>query len=352
MTTTNVVDLQAVRDAQRSVRPSNSGPSLIDETACAPGTQSWQVAERGIDTIRLRWREPGAGYADRLERIEHRRGPRGECFVQLDGARYGAFGDGVCYVEGRAALLLEGSESHRLVAPAELGAVADAAAERLAELGIRVDAGHARTARIDCTAQLEFADPLAGQAMLRGLLHTDLPWLKAGGEGIKRNSAETVFWRSAGRGKRVLRRTYDKGVEAGIAPPGMMIRDECQTRFPKSRERWLSLVSAGDCAELYARRHIARLVDPDTADVMVVANTADAIELLSGLVDDDTLGRRLATSLAGFLVLGHRHASRPTYYRNWSMLSKLGIAVNDAQPEPRPVPLGNYYRAMLESWAA
>ncbi len=273
-------------------------------------------------------------------------------YLKVGDAVVGAYDATHAYVEARAALLLDGRDSHRLVGIAEAPDVATSAAQRLAEVGIAVRGEDARVARLDTAAGLVFDDPAEGLAMMRALLHTDLPWLKAGGEGIKRNSVETVYWRAAGRGRKVLRRTYDKGVESQLAPPGALLRDESEMRFPKLRERWLHEVTGDDLRTFYVRRHLSRILDPRTATDVVICNTNQAITELGEACDDGTISVRTLNSLAGFLVAGRSRASRPAWYATMAKISRLGIEIDDAQEQPRRVPLGTYFRYLVDQWAA
>jgi hypothetical protein len=343
--TSNVVDLQS----RRPVRPTNSGPSPKFGTA-------FTSPEHGIDTIRLRWRDTGGpGWATALESAggdDVRQSRSGGSFLQVGDAIVGAYDSTHAYVEARASALLYGREDHRLVGLDDAANVAESAAQHLAEVGIKVNPADARVGRLDATAGLAFEDPMEGLAMMRALLHTDLPWLKAGGEGIKRNSVETVYWRAAGRGRRVLRRTYDKGVESKLAPPGALIRDEAQVRFPKPKERWLHAVTPDDLRGFYTRRHLSRIMDPRTTTEVVVCNSGHAIEELRRLHGEGEITIRQTTSLCGFIAGTHDLVARSSRYRHLANLSRLGIEIDDAQPAPRRVSLGTYFHFLVDQWAA
>jgi hypothetical protein len=110
---------------------------------------------------------------------------------------------------------------------------AHAAAQRF---GFDVDPIDARLGRLDIAAELTFDDGRDGLAFLHALSLADVPWAKVGTEGKKREHIQTVNFRTV-RGRQILMRAYDKGIEAGIAPPGELIRFERQRRYRKTAER-------------------------------------------------------------------------------------------------------------------
>lgn len=83
--------------------------------------------------------------------------------------------------------------------------------------------------RADLASELRFSDGRDGVELLRAVSYVDLPWLKVGTEGGKRDSLETVSWRTV-NGRSVVMRMYDKGRETGLAAPGEWIRFERQRR--------------------------------------------------------------------------------------------------------------------------
>lgn len=58
-----------------------------------------------------------------------------------------------------------------------------------------------------------------GLEFLRALSYVDIPWLKVGTEGGKRDRLETVYHRNM-RGRSVALRCYDKGVESDTCAAG------------------------------------------------------------------------------------------------------------------------------------
>ena len=187
----------------------------------------------GIDTVRYRYRADPHAYTKFAHAGASSEGPRGELHRQADGARIGAHRDGMLYAEGRLAAILNGPDDHSLLPMAALEHGAHAAAQRF---GFDVDPVDARLGRLDIAAELRFDDGDDGLAFLHALSLADVPWAKVGTEGKKREHIQTVNFRSV-RGRQILMRAYDKGVEADIAPAGQLIRFERQRRYRKPAER-------------------------------------------------------------------------------------------------------------------
>jgi len=61
-------------------------------------------------------------------------------------------------------------------------------------------------------------------------------------EGKKRECIQTVNFRSV-RGRTILMRAYDKGIESGVASPGELIRFERQRRYHERDELSVSVPS-------------------------------------------------------------------------------------------------------------
>ena len=218
---------------------SNSRPSLKSETP-------------GIDTVRLRHRDPRAGMYDRLRSRPHVAGARGEVYVQDRGARWGAFPDGMAYVEGRVAALLDGPEAHYLATPAQLVE----ASELFADTVGADDLGEVVTGRLDLASELTFDDPREGLTLMRAAAALDVPWLKTGTEGSKRDGLETVAWRAV-NGRSIALRLYDKGRESGTAEPGTRLRGERQ------RRRRPHHAHGGEPAHLQRQRRLQPAADGD-----------------------------------------------------------------------------------------
>ena len=146
--------------------------------------------------------------------------------------RLGATREGMLYVEGRLGAILNGPDDHSLQPLTRSADGATAARERF---GFDVDPAMSRS--VGSTSQPNSGSTTArdGLAFLHALSLADVPWAKVGTEGKKRERIETVAFRSV-RGRTVLMRAYDKGVESGTARPGEMIRLERQRRYRKAVE--------------------------------------------------------------------------------------------------------------------
>jgi len=88
---------------------------------------------------------------------------------------------------------------------------------------------------------------------LHALSLADVPWAKVGTEGKKRECIQTVNFRSV-RGRTILMRAYDKGIESGVASPGELIRFERQRRYHERDELSVSVpsISTSDGSSLDA----------------------------------------------------------------------------------------------------
>jgi hypothetical protein len=249
------------------------------------------------------------------------------------------------FAEGRLAAILNGPADHSLLPMTALGSGANAAAQRF---GFDVNSTDARLGRLDIAAELQFDDGRDGLAFLHALSLADVAWAKVGTEGKKREHIQTVNFRSV-RGRQILMRAYDKGVEAGIAPPGELIRFERQRRYRKTAERTVAQALELDPRDLFIGRELASLVDV-TAET--VCDTWGAIDRLNELVRVKRIKAPKADALAGFLARrgeGHRAS---TWYGRWAELRALGIIVDPLARELTAVPVGRLLALLAEPRAA
>src|SRR5262249_53804908 len=160
------------------------------------------------DTVRLRFRDPAYGPQLRPGG-DHgwSLAARGELRKTSGGVTVG-LSPGLVTVEGRLAAMIHGESDHRLLPGDELGEAVGLWADTL---GL---APEAEIGRADVTGELWFDDVEDGRDLLAAARSLDLPWLKIGTEGWKRDTLQTVYARSA-RGRSVGLRIYDKGVETG-----------------------------------------------------------------------------------------------------------------------------------------
>jgi hypothetical protein len=249
------------------------------------------------------------------------------------------------YAEGRLAAILNGSDDHSLLPMAVLEQGARAAAQRF---GFDVDPTDARLGRLDIAAELRFDDGRDGLAFLHALSLADVPWAKVGTEGKKREHIQTVNFRSV-RGRQILMRAYDKGVEASIAPPGELIRFERQRRYRKTAERTVAMALELDPGKLFIGRELNALVDV-TAET--VCDTWGAIDRLNELVRRERIKAPKADSLAGFLVRRGEGHKCSTWYSRLADLRALGIVLDPLARERSVVHVGTRLRRMTEELAA
>jgi hypothetical protein len=308
-----------------------------------PTPESWNGS--GVDTVRFRFRGDVQGHERFARSGPHREGPRGEIYRQDAGVRVGAFRDGTVYAEGRLAALVNGSDDHSLL---PITALPDAAAAARERLGFPVEARAAAVGRLDVAAELRFEDGRDGLAFLHALAQADVPWAKVGTEGKKRERVETVNFRSV-RGRTILMRAYDKGVESDLTSPGELIRLERQRRYRKCSEIDVADAAELDVADLFVGRELESLARV-TAEV--VCDLWGAVDRLNELVQSGTIKASRADGLAGFLVRrgeGHRQS---TWYSRWAALRELGILIDPLARESSAVPVGRHLRQIVDQLAA
>jgi hypothetical protein len=312
-------------------------------TNSRPTPETWN--RHGVDTVRYRYRSDPAAYAKFAAAGASSEGARGELHRQADGVRIGAHRDGMLYAEGRLAAILNGPDDHSLLPIAALEQGAPAAAQRF---GFDVDPTEARLGRLDIAAELHFEDGRDGLAFLHALSLADVPWAKVGTEGKKREHIQTVNFRSV-RGRQILMRAYDKGIEAGIASPRELIRFERQRRYRKTAEKTIGMALELDTRELFIGRELASLVDV-TAET--VCDTWGAIDRLTELARCGRITASKADALAGFLIRrGEGHKSS-TWYGRWADLRAFGVVVDPISREGAVVPVGRYLRELASAVAA
>jgi hypothetical protein len=307
-------------------------------------------AGAGIDTVRLRVRDVDVSAREKLARQPHLVGARGDVYVQRDGCRWGSFPDGMHYLEGRVAAILDGPDAHYLATPIQLLE----AAGRFADT-VGVDVENVVTGRLDLASELRFENPREGLALMRAISSADVPWLKTGTEGSRRDGLETVAWRSV-NGRSIQLRLYDKGRESGVAEPGTLLRGERQKRMRKGRELVASAIPTVNLRKLYVGRELASFVAQERE--LTVCNSIDAAELLDALAAAGEIKRQGADLLMGFVMGRRRQADytnargdSKTWDRRWRKLRELGIALDDQAAEKLTVPVSRYLGQLADAWA-
>jgi hypothetical protein len=308
---------------------------------------SAHCSDRGIDTVRFRWRTDNVAYLKFQQRPEGTiEGYRGERFEQTPLGRIGVYPDGLVYMEGRAqAILLTDKDDHTLCQPDNLISAERVARSLVQDAGVPLGNEGAQLGRVDLASELRFSDGYDGSAFLHSLASLDAPWCKSRVDGRKGDSIETVSFHNT-RGKSILLRAYDKGVESGTHLPGHRIRVERQRRFRKEREPNVAMFVAADLRKMYVGREFESLAH--LSRTSYVCNVPDALRLLlESDLPDATVER-----LAGFLVVGrHLDYNRVSLWRRSAELRSLGIAVDPAAIEMVEVPVGRYLEALSSAWA-
>ncbi len=301
----------------------------------------------GVDTLRLRWREDREVY----ERWRRRpqgcyEGARGELWDRLPGtgARVGVLPDGLVYVEGRVAALLHGEDDHSLVPAGRLPLAARVTAERLAELGVRVEAEPA-VGRADLAAELRFEDGRDGHAFLIALGAVNVPWHETSIH-AKGQRVQSVAVTS---GRAIQHRAYDKGLESGTDEPGRRVRLERQLRLKKRDEQTVEQFATSDLRA----RFLGRLAVFESAPPVAIVDAGGAIDRLAELAQAGVCSWSQRNRLTGVLVHGLYAMPLRARQRAESELRDLGIAVQPGRSAQRLViPIAPRLRELADAWAA
>lgn len=257
-------------------------------------------------------------------------------------------------VDPRPALGLVALEGHPCDAGAALASTREVlqAGEELRELvadhfGLRRDRG---VSRLDVTTTRRFEQEAEARAFLAGMAALELPRCEA----VRRGTpVRSVAWVHA-RGRRILGRCYDKGLERGGAP-FESIRFEDQGRFSSSGGRPPVEVAAEP--EFQRRRLVQRFGSMARSLRGVKAMTVPVLALR--IAEEVQYGYRPAAEakeLVGSLVLlrsGARDAVAARTRRRWeSRLREAGFVAVDEWQEVAEVDLGEHLAAALEELGA
>ena len=302
-------------------------------------------AGSGFDTVRLRFRrQEGAYYQARVAHAALH--ARGELRRTAGGITIGAYPDGLVTVEGRLAALLYGEDDHRLLGADDFGRAPQAAADLF---GLDLDAEPVGVGRADLASELRFADGREGHEFLRALSYVDLPWLKVGTEGGKRDGLETVYHRNV-RGRSVALRCYDKGIESETCAPGTWLRLERQRRWRKEREPTVDDVIARGLAEEFVGRELRAVVAGD--DAVTVCDPPAAADRLRELYVQEAITGDALHRLGAFVWFGPEGLHPRTAQRRAAELRRLGLALNPQEGGRTTVAVGEYLKAFAAAWAA
>jgi hypothetical protein len=318
------------------------------------------IEAAGVDTWSVCWYVKDQSAACKaMETLATERGPRSQLLPEVvEGHRVGWFpGSRMLFAEGRP-----GGE-HLCRADA-LPAVVHGLAEALAARGIllpghrltrpegRAGDGFGGVRRLDSTVNLAFDNSAEGLAVLAGVAALPIPRCKTqvvrevGGRRV-----ETVYFRGSS-GKRVLGRWYDKGIEAGTAKRGMLVRPEDQRRFPKQARVDVETIAA----TTYVRDAFVRRFEPlwRASKGVKVSGWTGLAQRLGELVDEGELSAGEAKAIAGYLLLEEADANRQSErqrYRDRSRCRNHGLVLADGVLDEVEVDLGDVLEQALDSAA-
>lgn len=279
------------------------------------------VEQAGIDTASFAWSVPEDGPGERaLRALASARVQRGWALPEkVDGWTVGWFpANRLAFAEGHP-----GGDA--LGCADDLPVVHERVQAALLERGIRLGRVQG-VRRCDATLDLRFeraADGLAvlaGVAAVLGQAHTVVH--------RDRGHVETVELKGRS-GRKTLGRWYDKGIESGLHPRGVLIRPEDQRRYTKATRR-----DAQELTTAYVRSKLqARFVPlwkaskgvTVTGPIVLAAKLVDAIEA-------GEITAAMAERLAGYALLdsaGGRSLSRVTRWRRERDLRDLGLVLAD-----------------------
>jgi hypothetical protein len=198
--------------------------------------------------------------------------------------------------------------------------------------GASTSEGWAGLRRVDVTVNMESASKSAGLAVLAGIAACvrDSPGHAEVRYGLD-HAVETVYLRGYA-GKRVLGRWYDKGLEAGLAPRGRLIRAEDQRRWGKADRRDPEELDAQALRAGFTKRFYP--LYQATKGVTVAGPVVLAEKLIEAVAGGQITARK-AEMLAGHMLLrvaGTRRGagvSRATMYNREKDLRRLSLVLAD-----------------------
>jgi hypothetical protein len=310
-----------------NTRPrATSGPSAAVVTEA--GVDTWRLAFDTSLAIDPSWRRYGEGGS----------------FLREDASGYM-----LQWYPGFGRLCVEGHpRKDGLCPPWELEDAYQELLDSLAENGITRLSRFAGVSRLDSTVTQRFGNPREGQAVLMGIAALDIPWCKPKVVG---RPPETVYLiHERGRG-RVLGRAYDKGLEAGTAERGELVRLEDQRRFAARQRPGRDAFHADYVRGRFEQRF--RALWRSAKGVKVAAVPVVARELAARACRGEITHREMER-LAGFVlaeVAGVAKSAYPdrTYKRRRAELREQGLVVADAFFEPVEVDLGLVLERALET---
>ena len=306
---------------------------LVAQAGVDTWSPAWYVEEDSEAWRALRELVPAAGYVGRPLQGE------------ADGHR-------VVWFPDASLLAAEGHPSPGALACAdELPEAYERVRLAVAELvGAEIrEAWNAGVRRLDATCDVAHAVPAEGLALLSGVAA-----LYVGGvqSVVRRASSsrriETVEMHGH-RGRRILARVYDKGVERGDAVPGALVRLEDQRRYDRAARRDVTELTTAYVRGAFRRRFVPLW---RASKGVQVAGPLVLAARIGELVESGQLTPTKARAVAGFLLLdaaGVRQGGRTTRWRLQRTCAEAGLVLPDGVMEEVEVDLGEVLEAVLEA---
>jgi hypothetical protein len=321
----------------------------------------------GLDTLSIAFRRPTQEWSDLALSKPHVPTGRGGAIFRQPGpgnTKLGCFGRGLFYWEGRTDALLTGTEaSWDLRRPSDVLAARDAAAAAFASLvGRPIDfapdpkgdptAGHlGEVRRFDLAHEFRFLDGRDGLAFLATLAGMCPPRRKIDVVKGQDGHPQTVYVRQA-KSFVVTERAYDKGVESGSHAPGERIRYEAQRRPVKTDRMTAWKFATADLAPEYGRSINSYMEGSE--NVIAAGPDATVAHLATAAAKGD-ISLAKAERMIGTVAL-LREYGRAVYpdvqqqQRRLRGLRDVGVALDQALPADRVVPVGQLLRESVEAF--
>lgn len=304
----------------------STAPREVGSSSTRPRLTSEHPGETGVDTLRLLFETDRSFGGD---------------LVEVDGWRFGSIPAlGVTWAEGHP---VEGA----LGSPDDVVSRGTWARDVVDDhLGVRRDRG---VARVDVTTTRPFPVAAEARAFLAGMAALDLPRCHT----IRRGRpAHSIAWAHE-RGRRLLARCYDKGLERG-GQPWERVRLEEQARFASGRRPPLD--AAAD-PEWQRRRFVRRFEPMRKAVTGVKAATFPVVA--HAIADEARFGYRSAREaerlLGAMVLLGDGAGevyTRSTRTRRRRELRDAGFVLVEDDREAVEVDLGEQLDRALDEFGA
>lgn len=313
----------------------------------------------GVDTWKLLWHvDPDGFAADQMRSMATVKSKRGYLVPQelhgVAGHQVGFYpAAGVIYAEGHPA------QADALCSPADLVTAFKSVEGELLEADVPLPGGLDMTdfygeryygfggvARLDSTLNLRTSSTAEGVAIMSGVA------------ALLGQVGKQELWRQRGRletvtmhghaGKRVLGRWYDKGLEAGTAPLGRLLRPEDQRRWEKSVRREVSELTPSYVRSKFHDRFVPLW---RASKGVTVAGPLVIAGKLKDAVESGAITAHAADRLAGFMVMEQVGLPRParTRRRRRAEVVELGLVLADGVLEEVEIELEEVLEACLDA---